>query len=74
MAYHDPGDFVACYLTNTKVYEELLLWGMVIEVSPNLEDVLVLDRDGNLHWWPARRWKKLTDEKDKTKIIIGRLA
>ena len=71
--YH-PGDFVACYLTNTEVYEELLIWGMIIEVSPTLEDVLVLDKEGNSRWWPAHRWRPLA-EKDKQKLdIVGILA
>ena len=63
MVLYEPGDFVACYLTNTDVYEELLMWGMVIEVSDTLKDVLVLDNEGNTNWWPARRWTSLQDSK-----------
>ena len=36
---YQSGDFVACYIINTEVYEELLVWGMVIDVSPTLEDI-----------------------------------
>ena len=68
-----PGDFVACYITNTEVYEELLVWGMVIDVSPTLEDVLILDKEGNSRWWPARRWRPLNNLK-KTIDIYGKLA
>lgn len=60
-----PGDFVACYITNTEVYESLLTWGMVIEVSPTLEDILVLDREGSKNWWPAHRWRKISQPLDK---------
>ena len=59
MTTYEPGDFVACYVSNTKVNEELLIWGMVISVSPTLEDIFVLDRDGNSNWWPKRRWRPL---------------
>lgn len=59
MTTYKPGDFVACYVSNTKVSEELLIWGMVISVSPTLEDIFVLDRDGNSNWWPRRRWRPL---------------
>lgn len=69
---HQPGDFVACYITNNEVYEELLTWGMVVQVSPTLEDILVLDSLGQSHWWPSHRWRPLTVEK-KPKII-GTLA
>ena len=58
---YQPGDFVACYITNTEVYEDLLTWGMVVEVSPTLEDILVLDRDGESHWWPSHRWRPMSD-------------
>ena len=70
---YQPGDFVACYLTNTKVYEELLVWGMVIEISPTLEDILILDKEGSIHWWPARRWRPLNNLK-KSLDIFGSLA
>ena len=71
---YQPGDFVACYITNTEVYEELLIWGMVIDVSPTLEDVLILDKDGNSHWWPAHRWRPFVEKTKKTLDIIGTLA
>ena len=69
-----PGDFVACYISNTEVYEQLLMWGMVIEVSPTLEDILVLAPDGNSNWWPSRRWRPLVEKSEKTLDIIGTLA
>ena len=59
MTPYKPGDFVACYITNTEVFEELLMWGMVIEVSETLDDVLVLDQTGSSRWWPSRRWRPL---------------
>ena len=68
-----PGDFVACYVTNTEVYEELLVWGLVVEVSPTLEDILVLDPNGTKNWWPARRWRPLK-KIEKQVDIIGNLA
>ena len=70
---YEPGDFVACYITNTEVYEELLVWGMVIDVSPTLEDVLVLDKEGNSNWWPAHRWRPMQKLK-KSIDIYGKLA
>tara|TARA_B100000282_G_C31356404_1_gene320251 strand:- start:243 stop:467 length:225 start_codon:yes stop_codon:yes gene_type:complete len=70
---YQPGDFVACYITNTEVYDELLAWGMVIDVSPTLEDILVLDKEGLAHWWPARRWRPLNSLK-KSIDIIGILS
>jgi len=70
---YQTGDFVACYLTNTEVYEELLTWGMVIDISPTLEDILILDKDGNTHWWPSHRWRPLNTFK-KSLDILGRLA
>jgi hypothetical protein len=39
-------------------------WGLVLEVNPTLEDVLVLDNDGHTGWWPHRRWKVLSSKKD----------
>ena len=53
------GDLVACYLTNTNVIEELLVWGIVLQVQDTLEDVLVLDNLGNKNWYPSRRWRPL---------------
>lgn len=76
MGKYKPGDFVACYLTNTEVYEELLTWGLVVEVSPTLEDILVLDKAGNTRWWPSKRWTRLNDEEKRTELkqIDGILA
>jgi len=71
---YQPGEFVACYLTNTEVYEQLLAWGMVIEVSPTLEDILVLDPNGDQRWWPSHRWRPLAEKSKKTLDIIGTLA
>jgi hypothetical protein len=70
---YQPGDFVACYITNTEAYDELLVWGMVIDVSPNLKDILILDKDGNSYWWPSHRWRPLNVNK-ATPTIIGTLA
>lgn len=69
------GDLVACYLTNTDVVSGLFQWGMVIEVSATLQDILVLDNGGYTNWYPATRWVKL-DKVDKDKVIdiIGLLA
>ena len=53
------GDLVACFLTNTSVVEELLMWGIVLEVTDTLSDVRVLDNDGNEGWYPAKRWRKM---------------
>ena len=72
MALYKPGDLVACYLTNTEVYEQLLSWGVILEVSESLEDVLVLDNTGNANWFPARRWRPLKEE--PTLDIVGTLA
>ena len=70
LKYH-RGDFVACYLTNTEVYEELLTWGIIVDISPTLEDILVLDKDGNKNWWPARRWRPFAK---KDRDLVGILA
>ncbi|MBL97515.1 MAG: hypothetical protein CMF52_06820 [Legionellales bacterium] len=59
------GDLVACYLTNTETYEELLSWGIVLQVSESLKDLLVLDNSGNICWFPRKRWTKLREEKNK---------
>ena len=56
------GDFVACYITNTSVYEELLEWGMVIDTNDKVGDIMVLDSSGNTRWWPAHRWRPLSLE------------
>ena len=62
MSRYNPGDFVACYLTNTEVFEELLAWGIVLQVSETLNDVLVLDNMGNKNWYPSRRWRPLKEQ------------
>ena len=67
------GDLVACYLTNTDVIEELLVWGIVLEVEENLEDVLILDNLGNKNWYPSRRWRPLVQPRS-TMTIKGVLA
>jgi len=71
---YQPGDFVVCYVTNTQVYEEMLAWGMVIDVSDTLNDILVLDPNGESRWWPSKRWRPLTNSKEKTLDIFGTLA
>lgn len=70
---YQTGDFVACYVTNAEVYEELLVWGMVIDISPTLEDILILDKDGKTSWWPAHRWRPLNLDREISPII-GTLA
>jgi hypothetical protein len=66
MSKFQPGDFVACYLSNTTVYEELLQWGIVLDISESLDDILVLDNAGQSGWWPSKRWTTLnTENKDK---------
>ena len=64
MSTFQPGDFVACYLTNNEVYEELLTWGIILEISETLEDILVLEKTGTTSWWPRRRWTKLREEQE----------
>lgn len=69
------GDLVACYLTNTDVVSGLFQWGIVVEVSETLQDILVLDNAGYTNWYPATRWTQL-DEVPKEKVldIYGLLA
>ena len=57
------GDLVASYLTNTEVYEELLEWGIVLDVNPELNDILVLSSSGTSSWWPKHRWRLLEIKK-----------
>ncbi len=68
------GDLVACYLTNTEVFEELLMWGIVLDVEENLNDVLVLDNLGNKSWYPSKRWRALGPARDHSISISGLLA
>ena len=59
------GDLVACFLTNTSVVEELLMWGIVLEVTDTLADIRVLDNAGNESWYPAKRWTKMPTKFEK---------
>jgi len=74
MTIYKPGDLVACYLINSSVYEELLSWGIVLEVSDTLKDVLVLDNTGNISWFPSFRWTRLRKDMELPPDIIGTLA
>ena len=53
------GDLVACYVTNNEVYQQLLEWGIVLDVNENLGDIYVLSNNGLLRWWPIKRWRLL---------------
>ena len=64
------GDLVACYITNTNEWESLMGWGIVLDVNPNLEDVLVLDNSGNQRWWPQKRWRVLSSKNEKKNLDI----
>ena len=68
------GDLVACYITNTDVIEQLLMWGIVLEVTETLQDVLVLDNLGNTSWYPIHRWTTLTMNAKPLIEIEGFLA
>lgn len=68
------GDLVACYITNTDVIEQLLMWGIVLEVTETLQDVLVLDNLGNTSWYPIHRWTTLTVNAKPLIEIEGFLA
>ena len=57
------GDLVACYVTNSKEYESLMSWGLVLDVNEAVEDILVLDNAGFTRWWPRKRWRILKEEK-----------
>jgi len=74
LGFHS-GDLVACYLTSSDYTTGLFQWGIVLEVSETLQDILVLDNAGCSNWYPARRWVKL-DEVPKEKVldIYGLLA
>ena len=56
------GDLVACYVTNTEVYESLMSWGLVLDTNEATEDVYVIDNIGNARWWPSKRWRILEKE------------
>ena len=64
------GDLVACYVTNTHEWETLMCWGIVLEVNETLEDVRVLDNEGNTRWWPRRRWRILSEKRNLKYIDI----
>ena len=68
MSRFKPGDFVACYLTNSEVVDGLLQWGIVLQVSETVDDILVLDNAGNSNWYPTRRWTDLRTENVETII------
>ncbi len=56
------GDLVACYITNTDVYESLMNWGIVLDVNEAVEDVFVLDNNCSARWWPHRRWRVISEK------------
>jgi len=59
----EVGDLVACYITNSEEYESLMSWGVVLDINPAVEDVLVVDNAGHTRWWPAKRWRILNRKK-----------
>jgi hypothetical protein len=60
----EKGDLVACYLLSSSLEEEALMqYGIVLDVNPTLEDVLVLDNCADARWWPKRRWRLLKKAK-----------
>ena len=60
----ERGDLVACYILSSDMGEEALMqYGIVLDVNDTLKDVLVLDNDSHLRWWPARRWRILKKNK-----------
>ena len=61
------GDLVACYVTNTDEFESLMQWGLVLDINPTVEDVLVLDNYGDARWWPYRRWRVIQQAKENNK-------
>tara|TARA_R110001606_G_scaffold49211_3_gene124432 strand:- start:774 stop:1001 length:228 start_codon:yes stop_codon:yes gene_type:complete len=71
----NEGDLVACYLASSEIVSGLFQWGIILEVTDTLQDILVLDNSGYTNWYPARRWTKL-DEVSKEKVldIYGLLA
>jgi len=74
MTIYQPGDLVARYINNDSVYEELLIWGIVLEVSSVLKDVLVLDSMGNTNWFPSFQWATISNPRTSATNIIGTLA
>ena len=62
----NKGDLVACYILNSSLEQEALLqYGIVLEVNPHVEDLLVLDNNGDTRWWPQKRWRLLKKKKKK---------
>ena len=55
----EVGDLVACYITNTEEYESLMSWGIVLDRSDPVGDVLVVDNMGYARWYPEKRWRIL---------------
>ena len=53
---------------NSEIVSGLFQWGIVLEVTDTLQDILVLDNSGYTNWYPARRWTKL-DEVSKEKVL-----
>ena len=53
------GDLVACYITNSEVYDALFQWGLILDVNKTVGDVLVIDNGGYMRWWPRKRWRLL---------------
>jgi len=51
------GDLVCTYIMNSALDVNLLQRGIVIDVNPTLEDILVVDDGGFKRWWPNKRWK-----------------
>jgi len=64
------GDLVACYISNTSEWQSLMAWGLVLEINENLGDVLILDNKGNSRWWPQKRWKIISSEKNIKNLDI----
>ena len=58
------GDLVACYVLNSSLEQEALLqYGIVLDVNTHVEDLLVLDNNGDARWWPQNRWRLLKKKK-----------
>ena len=60
----ERGDLVATYYLSTSMAdEELLQYGVVVDINDWIGDVLVLDNNGQLRWWGKRRWRVLRKKK-----------
>lgn len=66
MSLIHPGDLVACYITNTDEWQSLMSWGIVLDTNNTVEDILVLDNNGNTRWWPKKRWKIISSKRIKS--------